>query len=232
MKRITIICIALALGFTIQAQDKSLNLDDFHHLDVYTNIKMELIPSTSNKMDIDIIHGEYEDLRINQNRGKLTVYFETEDKGYKYRTEARIKLYYKTIDELGVSAGARVFSDAKLVSDDFDAAVSSGGSLDLEELQTGEIDVKVSSGGIFEVAGEATNLDINASSGGIYKGSKLQLRKADADASSGGIIYLWTTNSIAAKTSSGGIVKYKGDPKDKNIKRDKWSGGIISSMNN
>lgn len=219
----------LLFVINISAQDLNKNLDDFSRLSVASSITMELIPSITNKMEVEITNGKLVDLKIEEKGDNLRIYIDG-DKNYgPDRTQAAIKLYYTNLDELSVAAGARVYSDAVIENSDFEADVSSGASLSLE-LDIEDLDSNVSSGGTFSIGGTAGSVDINASSGGSFRGSNLKSEHAQADASSGGSISIWASKSIEAETTSGGSIKYGGNPAQKEIDRNKWSGGSIKAI--
>ena len=46
----------------------------------------------------------------------------------------------------------------------------------------------------------------------------------------GGNAKVWATDSLEASSSSGGNVRYRGNPSEKDISSSKWSGGSAKSM--
>lgn len=231
MKQYLFLLLILCFSFQIQAQDHTKNLEDFNSLSVSADIKLELILSDDNSMEIDMVHGELKNLIIEEKRDHLSIYTKSKNNWGQNNTKAHIKLYYKELDDISVSAGARVFSDDVVKSTSFEANVSSGATLDLE-LVTGNFESNVSSGGSFKIAGTASSTEIDASSGGSFKGSDLKCSAGDLEASSGGFISIWVTERIEAQTSSGGTIKYRGNPSDKDIDKDKWSGGSVVAIGN
>lgn len=228
MKQLLSILFACCLSSSIFAQETK-SLSDFDALAVSTNIKLELIKSNENKMEIDIVKGNRKDLKIKESSKNLSIYIKTKNNWNNNKTKARIKLYYTELKDLNVSAGANVFSNSTIASNSFDVNVSSGGSANIS-VETGSFDSNVSSGGSLNINGKASDVDIDASSGGSFNGLTFKCEDADLEASSGGSVSIWVTKSIDAGTSSGGSIRYKGDPPNKDLDRDKWSGGSITSM--
>lgn len=232
MKQILISALALLISISINAQSETKSLSSFDELSASTSVEIELINSNSNKAEITIVRGDREDLRIDESGSSLRIYWKNKN-GLNWNNnsnnrKAKIKLHYTSIEEIDVSAGAQVFSREPLSNKRFDAHVNSGASLDLE-LAVGELDVTVDSGGRFEAEGTAETLEIDVNAGGYFNGKKLESKHVDAQADSGGSASVWATSSIKARANSGGSVKYKGEPKDKNIKKDKWSGGSVKA---
>lgn len=228
MKLILIASFSLFFALSLFSQDKVMTLSDFQELSASTSVKIDLVQSNQNKMEIDIVKGDIEDLRIEESGDRLKIYWKSKNGlNWGNNRKANITLYHNGFDEIDVSAGANVYSADVIKADDFNAQVNSGGSLELE-LEASEVDVHVNSGGRFKVEGVAETLEVDADSGGYFGGYKLKTKHVDASANSGGAAKVFASQSIKARANSGGSVKYKGEPKDKNIKKDKWSGGSIS----
>ena len=89
---------------------------------------------------------------------------------------------------------------------------SSGSSLLAEGLQSGPMEIEVSSGAAVSVHGECTTLEIKASSGGSANAKGLTCQSVEAKASSGGSVRAYASDSATSKTSSGGSVDIYGNP--------------------
>jgi len=228
MKLFLITSFSILYTCIIIAQDKVINLSDFQELSASTSVKIDLVLSSENKAEIDIVKGEIEELKIEESGDRLKIYWKNRS-GFNWgnNRQANITLYTNGIDAIDVSAGAKVFSNDVIKSDDFEANVNSGGNLELE-FNVGELDIVVNSGGNFKAEGVAETLEINANSGGFFGGYQLEANHVNASADSGGAAKVFASESIKARANSGGSVKFKGNPKNKNIKKDKWSGGMIS----
>lgn len=229
MKLILISSISILMSFSLFAQDKVVNLSDFQELSASTSVKVDLVPSNENKAEIDIVKGDIDEFRIEESGDRVKIFWKNRVGNWNNKREAHVTLYYTDLDAINVSAGANVSSREVVSGDDFDAHVNSGGSLELE-LDVDELDVVVDSGGRFEAEGSAETLEINANSGGFFGGYRLETKHVDAKANSGGAAKVYASKSIKARANSGGSIKYKGEPTDKDIKKDKWSGGSISEF--
>ena len=87
-----------------------------------------------------------------------------------------------------------------------------GSSLLAEGLQSGPMEIEVSSGAAVSVHGECTTLEIKASSGGSANAKGLTCQSVEAKASSGGSVRAYASDSATSKTSSGGSVDIYGNP--------------------
>ncbi len=88
--------------------------------------------------------------------------------------------------------------------------------------------MNTSSGSSVTIDGTTTNAVYDSSSGARIDAKFLIASIADADVSSGGNISLHATKKLKADASSGGSIKYKGNPASKNI--DSGMSGSISSF--
>ena len=232
MKNLFLIFAMLTLSIGLKAQDDVQSFEKFTKVEVATSVTVELIKSNEHKAEIWVEDGDLEELKQEQFVNRLKIKWEDRGKiwrGDNYKRKARVKVYYKELNGLAVSAGGKINGDEMIKADDFEMEASSGGQMNIE-LSASVVDVDVSSGGGIKVEGQTKRLVVDASSGGSFKGSDLKAMDVKANASSGGNARVWATERIDAKASSGGNVKYKGDPKNRDISNSKWSGGSVRPM--
>jgi len=98
------------------------------------------------------------------------------------------------------------------------------------DINTKSISVKSSSGSNVNVEGHADIGMVNVSSGAVIKADNLRMASADVESTSGSSASVNVQDKMTVKASSGGSVKYKGNPKiDSDVS--KMSGGSLSSIN-
>lgn len=230
--RISLVFLFLSSVFFVSAQDMTKSLGDFSRVDAATSVTIELIQSSNTKAEVWIDEGEEEDFVLEQLGSRVSIKWKDRAKiwrGSNYKRKATVKLYYKSLDAIEVSAGARVYGTDRIKADDFDLEASSGGGVEID-IKARSIDADISSGGWVELEGSSEKLRVEASSGGSFRASKCEVKDVRANASSGGNAKVWATKSISAKASSGGNVKYRGNPSNKDISSSKWSGGSVRSI--
>lgn len=231
MKIICTILLSLPFVFLI-SQDMVVELDSYNAINASAGIEVDLV-SGGSKAEVEVIKGDLEDVEI-EVKGQ-TVVLGFKDQGTSgwftnNNRKAKVTLYFENeIEEISVSSGASLTCYETLNSNEFEAGASSGGYLEVT-VESDIIDADVSSGGSIQLAGQSKEIDVDASSGGSFKGKKLQSNDAKADASSGASITVWAEDSIKASASSGGTVRYKGDPQDKDLDTAKYSGGSIRKI--
>ena len=79
------------------------------------------------------------------------------------------------------------------------------------------MEVDISSAGKLEAEGSVDEIEVDVSSAGSMHAYDLVAKKADLYASSAGSIKLSVTEEIKASASSGGSVKYKGNPEKERV---------------
>ncbi len=217
--------------YFITAQDKTVTFSDFDELSVSTSVSVELIPSNENKAEITIMNGDIDDLIIDQSGDEIDFHFKSNGWGKKNKNrKAEITLYYTTgLESIEVEAGAKVYSYELMETSKLNTDVNSGASLDLK-VNADYIDTDVNSGARVELEGVVNNLIIDVNSGGYFDGGKLEAKDVEAEADSGGYAKVFASESIKARANSGGSIKYTGDPKKENIKKDKYSGGSVRKI--
>ena len=89
--------------------------------------------------------------------------------------------------------------------------------------------VEASSGGSVELSGACKSIDVSASSGATVEADDLRCGSAQAGASSGGDVDVYSTGLAEGKASSGGSVKFTGSPSQQNSKES--SGGSVRFAN-
>ena len=137
-----------------------------------------------------------------------------------------VKVYvtYKELQGVRATAGARVYGRELIESERFVARVGSGGFLDLK-VETTTLEARAGEGGVIEISGSADTIDVSAATGGRYEGYDLIANRTHARASTGGEITVVAHEALDAAANTGGSIHYRGQPRERNIKR-LFSGGV------
>ncbi|REC42521.1 DUF4252 domain-containing protein [Chryseobacterium pennipullorum] len=129
--------------------------------------------------------------------------------------------------KIDVSSGANLTGDFK-IANAADISASSGANL-RAGVTAGNIGIKSSSGSNMSLSGKADSATIDISSGALCKADGLKLNYLETEATSGGNLTISVSGKLKVKASSGGSVRYKGQPEiDANIS--KTSGGLLKSI--
>jgi len=150
------------------------------------------------------------------------------DGNYHGNVNAKVYVTYVKVDKLSASSAGSLFSEGALEADDMEISASSAGSIEVT-LKANSVDASVSSAGEIQLQGKTTSLDIDASSAGQIDAYDLEAQKVSAEASSAGSLKVTVTEDLKAHASSGGSIRYHGNP-NKSI-TDSSSGGSVKKSN-
>lgn len=115
------------------------------------------------------------------------------------------------------------------ISDNAKVEVSSGAVIN-STINSKQVSIKASSGAVANLNGNVNTGSIDVSSGAVCNAGKFQFNELEAEATSGAAVTSHVVNRLKATASSGGTIKYKGEPQiDSNIS--KTSGGSLKQIN-
>lgn len=136
----------------------------------------------------------------------------------------KVHVTYVKLEEVQASSGADVIGNSVIKSEYLSLSSSSGADLEVDVLAK-DLYADVSSGADLKISGRATKIKADASSGSDLKARDLEVKVCDASASSGADITIHVTEEMVGKASSGGDIKYYGDPTAVSVK-DGASGSV------
>ena len=232
MKQLVIVFVCMFSLMAFAQTKQTRTIGDFSGISSASGIAVEITQGTENSIIVSASKDEFIDKMITEvdKNGVLKIYMEYK-KGMGWNNKYNVKLYayvsYKSINKLMASSGSSLETKNTLKTDALSIDVSSGASMDAD-IQTTDCDVTMSSGSNTSVKGMATNIKMDASSGSIFKGADLSTENCRASVSSGANIKIGVSKKLSASASSGGSIKYKGDPEVE--KKSESSGGSIRKM--
>ncbi len=209
MKRTWVMIVLLWVGFSAAAQQSEVRkVESFkgvrasEAIDVYLkkgdkeSVKVE-VEGTSLSNVLTEVSGSY--LKIHMREGN-------------YRNR-NVKVYvtYVAIEKISASSASNIFSEGVVKSDRLDINAASAGSVEIE-VDAGEITADVASAGDITLEGRARSFNAEASSAGSLDAYNLECESANVSASSAGSIKVSVTKELDAEASSGGSIRYRGNP--------------------
>ncbi len=144
-------------------------------------------------------------------------------KGISRAKAKKVYVTYTELDAVEASSGADVIVNSVIKAEKLSLSSSSGADLEVE-IDAREVSISTSSGADLKVFGRAKYLTADASSGSDLNARELQVQKCRANASSGADITVNVKEDLDARASSGGDVRYYGDPVTVNKKGSRSSG--------
>lgn len=213
----------LTATLALSQNKETRRLSDFTSVSVGEAINVVLVPGNENKAVLSVSGIDLDEVLTEVSGSRLKIHL---DDGRHNNIDVDITLTYKSIERLKVSSAADVRTKGQIKAANLDVSVSSAGEAELE-LAVGTLDLDVSSSGEAHFSGWVTAQKVDVSSAGRYNGSDLKCENADVSVSSAGSARISASKSIEASASSGGSVKYSGNP-DK-VRESSSSGGSVRS---
>lgn len=225
MKKISFIA-AFLLIFSIHGQSKvSKNLGDYSILKVYNGIEVELVKSTENKLEITGEKSEKVKIKQVNNTLKLSLPFSLNPAKNAADGKVFIQLFYNNkIDIIDANQGSTITAK-EFQQDEVEIRSQERAFINMS-LDSKNIKVRSTSGGIVKLSGTVNNQDVDVDLYGVYHGYGLQVNNsAMVESGTGAKAEIFAGKVLNAKVRFGGSIFYKGTP---DLIRDKKIiGGII-----
>ncbi len=194
---------------------------DFDQVKGSRGLDVYLTEGNENKIVVEADENLLNLIETNISNGKLTI---TSSKNIGKAKAKKVHVTFVTLTSIEASSGSDVVGNSVIKSESLTLDSSSGADLEVEVF-TKELYAETSSGADIDVTGKASKLSAKASSGSDLNAKKLEVITCNAKASSGANITVNVKEKIDAKASSGGDVRYYGNPVSV-TKKDGSSGSI------
>lgn len=240
MKKLTFLLVLLITSEIIAQNSETRRLSYFNEVSAQEGIDVYMKKGSSESADIEARGIDLDEVLLDISGDRLKIHLE----GDNHRnTDVIVRLTYTELVGLDVSSAASIEVQDQVVAKDFELEASSAGDLELDLVaenvemdvsSSGDIDVKadfdeldarVSSAGDINISGKVNILEVNASSSGDFDGLDLDCKEAELSASSGASIKAGVSKKLRARASSGGSVRYRGNPEW--VDRSSSSGGSV-----
>jgi hypothetical protein len=226
MRKNNLVLFLLLLSTAIFCQSK--NLSNFTSISTSGSVQVELIKSDKNRAEYSISKGNKEDLYIEVKGSELEVKIKSNYKFWnRSETKASVTIYYTSLSGIDCSAGSKITAKSEINTSSMEIETSSGSSC-MIILKSENLKVRSSSGSKVSITGDVKQASYEASSGARIDANHLESKIADADVSSGGSITMHVSKKLTAEASSGGSIKYRGNPESTDI--DSGMSGSIKSF--
>lgn len=189
-------------------QKVTRKLASFNDLSVGEAISVTLIHGNSEQAEIEITGTDPENVLTEITGDHLNIHMAH---GNWRNVHVDISLTYRELHEIEISSAAKVQSDEPIRSESLEIDVSSAAKGDLA-VETGSLEIDISSAGKLMLKGSADKLEADLSSAGHLDAYELRCGNAELEVSSAGSANINVSSKIDAKASSGGHIKYRGNP--------------------
>ncbi|MDL2208561.1 DUF2807 domain-containing protein [Parabacteroides sp. OttesenSCG-928-O15] len=231
MKMITTLLLLFVINAVSYGQSKSENrtVGSFDAISVCCGIDLYITEGNSSDITVETNYPEHISRILTEVKGReLKISFDNKILNKRPNNmRMKVSVSASNLTAIKASSGADVYSTTPLLADDIKISASSGADIKIE-LNAKNLDCSASSGSDIKLTGTAVSALVKTSSGSDIDMKNMIVKKAEASASSGSDVVLHVTQELKAKASSGGDVKYKGNPGT--VDKKKSSGGGIRAI--
>jgi formylmethanofuran dehydrogenase subunit C len=147
---------------------------------------------------------------------------------YRGKVQAKVYVTYVQVNKLSASSAGSIFSEGPIKASSMEISASSAGTVEVN-VEAGDITTSASTAGDIELEGKSRSLSADAATAGEIDAYDLESENVTAEASTGGSVKVYVKNSFVARASSGGDIRYRGNP-DKSVTNSS-SGGSVKKSN-
>lgn len=217
--------LSFTLGNAIGQQSETRSVGSFSGIKAGEAIDVYLKKGDKESVRVEVTGTSLSDVITEVSGSSLRIHMES---GNYRKTNVKVYVTYVKLDKISASSASNVFSEGTIKASSMDISVSSAATVELS-LDAGEVTAGVSSAGDIVLEGKAKSLEVEASSAGDVDAYRLECENVRARASSAGSAKVTATRELDARATSGGDVRYRGNPLKTNT--DSSSGGSVKKSN-
>lgn len=200
------------------------NVSDFNELKVFDKIKVILIQSEENKVEISGI--KKEKVSIVSKDQVLKIKMSINNTWDENNTQ--VTLFYKKLSKIDVNEGANVTVNGILKNYSLDLRAQEGAEIKAT-IEGGKLIARAVTGGQLILNGKVKEQEIIVNAGGQFMSKDLKTETTQVKISAGGKANINASKYVKANTNAGGTIKIYGNPKE--IDSQKLFGGKIIEVN-
>ena len=146
--------------------------------------------------------------------GILRIYYESQTGAINTKKEKKeLKAYvsYKSLDVLNANTGSQVKISGVLEAPSLKMEATTGALVD-GKIEIGNLSVSQNTGSKITVTGKAGKLEVDGGTGSKFEGEDMSADNCDVNVSTGARVSIHAEKELQANASTGGNIKYKGEP--------------------
>lgn len=200
-------------------------VNDFNAVKVSSGIDLYLTMGETEAVKVIADNDIIDEIITEVKDGTLRIYMK-KNTWFWWKVSKSRKVYVtvKELNSIDASSGSAVKSENTLKGDNLKVEASSGSDVEIDVFYK-SLSVDTSSGSDAKLSGKVKTLKAEASSGSDIKAQNLESKICKVKVSSGSDATVTVTDELYAKASSGGDIRYYGNPDIKDT--DESSGGDV-----
>ena len=195
---------------------------DFIAIDASQGIDVYLTTGDRTALRVEADENLHDIIITEVKDGTLHIY---SDKNIWSAKSRKVFVTAQSINEIHADSGAEIRSENTIKAEDLRVSATSGSDLRLD-LNVTNLNCKTSSGADARLRGKAVNFTASSTSGSDIKAQDLQAEICKVKVTSGADAYVNVSERLEANATSGGDIKYIGNPKS--ISENASASGSIS----
>ncbi|WP_296312735.1 head GIN domain-containing protein [Winogradskyella sp. UBA3174] len=194
---------------------------DFNSIKISQGLDLYITQSNTVSLSLEADENLHDIIMTEVKNGVLSIYT---SENIRRATSKKIILNITDLSSIKATSGSDVYSTNTIKTEELILSSTSGADIELD-VETTKLDCDSTSGSDITVRGTTKILMASATSGSDIDARNLSAEKSDVKATSGADIYINTSKELTARATSGGDIRYSGNPK-KVIKSDNSAGSV------
>jgi hypothetical protein len=224
MKHLITGLLLCSVTVVLAQQSESRSVGSFKGVKVSEAIDVYLKKGDKESVKVEVTGVDLEDVLTEVSGEFLKVHMAS---GNYKNSNVKVYVTYVELTKLSASSAANIYSEGTIRGRQMSISSSSAATVDVA-LETESLTVSASSAADVELRGKGKSITVDASSAGEIDADDFEAEEANAEASSAGTVKLNATQSLDAHASSGGTIRYRGNPMKTNTNAS--SGGSVKKM--
>jgi hypothetical protein len=225
MKKFLIVFLACISSAVFAQEVETRNLASFTGVKVSEGISVYLKKGDKESARIEVTGTNPSNVITEVSGSYLKVHMR--DGNYR-SVNAKVYVTFVSIEKLFASSAGNLYSSETIKGNNMEINASSAGTIEVV-VDAGRLEASASSAGDVEIKGKARSVIMDASSAGEVDAYDLEAEDAEIEASSAGAVKISVKSGLDARASSGGSIRYRGNPDKSNTTSS--SGGSVKKSN-
>ncbi|HEY9049362.1 MAG TPA: head GIN domain-containing protein [Ohtaekwangia sp.] len=219
---LSIVFLITCLAGASAQQSQTRSVDSFSGIKVAEGVNVYLKKGDKESLRVEVSGTDPENVITEVSGSYLKVHMK--DGRYRGSVSAKVYVTYVKLDKLSASSAGSIYTEEAIKGSSMDISASSAGEIEVA-LDVESVSASASSAGELTLTGKTKSLTVESSSAGEIDAYSLDAQKVQAEASSAGSIKISVSSELVAHASSGGSIRFRGNP-NKSV-TDSSSGGSV-----
>ncbi len=213
LKRVGACLIMLSIGIPAVAQEVSEPLADFRELKTFSGVKVILVPSQENK--IEITGHSKNEVSYDITGGRLEIRLPIDHIWSEDNT--LIRIMGNGVEIIDANEGSIIETEGVVEASGLVIRAQEGATVKAD-VKAGDVSGKAVTGGIIELSGSAKEQEVEVNTGGKYLASDLLTQRTEIEVGTAGRGEVYVTDTCRATAKLGGVIQVLGNPEELNTK--------------